>query len=183
MRGLDALGVETPSKTPAGVGRGQTIEPFCEKYPNVHTDNEFPMVHLSFQTRTCCQPLGNHTRFGRGAANEVYWYQPLSSIAGWLIYLLGALLFQCANTSDMFEMDEELHETMVEWPLVFGGLGRGLGSLGKVVVDRINDDDDDGDGLACSMFSDRLGSIRLCHGFSRRMGNSNQMLWSSKLSH
>ena len=56
----------------------------------------------------------SHTMGGDGesdteiSSSEVYWYQPLSSIAGWLIYLLGAILYQVANVANMFEMEEAI---------------------------------------------------------------------------
>merc|ERR1719502_828045 len=50
-----------------------------------------------------------------------YWYQPVSSIGGWVIYLIGAVFYQIGNTSDVFSMSEGRHWWIVEWPQLIGG--------------------------------------------------------------
>ncbi|CAK9080171.1 Copia protein, partial [Durusdinium trenchii] len=70
------------------------------------------------------------------SSSEVYWYQPLSSIAGWLIYVAGAILYQVANVADMFDLEEDQHDYLVGWPLVFGGLSFFLGGCCELIHNR-----------------------------------------------
>ncbi|CAJ1337965.1 unnamed protein product, partial [Effrenium voratum] len=69
--------------------------------------------------------------------SELYWYQPVSSIAGWVIYLTGAVIYQVANTAEMFELDKETHAIICEWPLVFGGFCFFLGGIAELVHNRV----------------------------------------------
>lgn len=73
---------------------------------------------------------------GANGTCDVYWYQPLSSIAGWVIYLIGALLYQIANMANMLELEEELHAQIVEWPLVFGGVCFFIGGCCELIHNR-----------------------------------------------
>eukprot|EP00931_Biecheleriopsis_adriatica_P088938 TRINITY_DN6315_c0_g1_i3.p1 TRINITY_DN6315_c0_g1~~TRINITY_DN6315_c0_g1_i3.p1 ORF type:complete len:545 (-),score=64.97 TRINITY_DN6315_c0_g1_i3:34-1668(-) len=67
------------------------------------------------------------------------WMRPLSSILGWAIYLVGACLFQAANTASMFSDSLTAEQTtyICEWPLVFGGFCFLLGGVCEVIQNEI----------------------------------------------
>lgn len=74
---------------------------------------------------------------GAQEENRMRWYQPVSSIVGWIVYFLGAVLYQVGNTADMFTLSEATHSLIVEWPLVVGGFFFWVGGLCEVVHNRV----------------------------------------------
>eukprot|EP00930_Biecheleria_cincta_P099381 TRINITY_DN91004_c0_g1_i1.p1 TRINITY_DN91004_c0_g1~~TRINITY_DN91004_c0_g1_i1.p1 ORF type:complete len:505 (+),score=66.01 TRINITY_DN91004_c0_g1_i1:88-1602(+) len=69
--------------------------------------------------------------------NQIPWYVPASSIAGWVAYLLGAVMYQVGNTADMFAMSETTHSLVVEWPLIVGGFCFFVGGICEVAHNRV----------------------------------------------
>eukprot|EP00933_Yihiella_yeosuensis_P040913 TRINITY_DN35325_c0_g1_i1.p1 TRINITY_DN35325_c0_g1~~TRINITY_DN35325_c0_g1_i1.p1 ORF type:complete len:560 (+),score=82.50 TRINITY_DN35325_c0_g1_i1:161-1840(+) len=63
--------------------------------------------------------------------------QPVSSVAGWLSYIMGGLLYQIANTVDMWDVSEFQRNFWIEWPLVLGGVFFFLGGVCEVIHNRI----------------------------------------------
>ncbi|CAE8637552.1 unnamed protein product [Polarella glacialis] len=69
--------------------------------------------------------------------NKVYWYQPVSSVVGWVIYLAGAIFYQIGNTADMFDMPADLHVMIVEYNVKIGGFCFFLGGVCEVLHNRL----------------------------------------------
>lgn len=69
--------------------------------------------------------------------DRMRWYQPVSSIVGWISYLIGAVLYQVANTANMFPLSEATNSLIVEWPLVFGGFCFLLGGICEITHNRV----------------------------------------------
>eukprot|EP00928_Gymnodinium_smaydae_P062909 TRINITY_DN4663_c0_g4_i2.p1 TRINITY_DN4663_c0_g4~~TRINITY_DN4663_c0_g4_i2.p1 ORF type:complete len:523 (+),score=50.47 TRINITY_DN4663_c0_g4_i2:51-1619(+) len=68
---------------------------------------------------------------------QVYWYQAWSSIAGWVTYMIGAVLYLMGNSLDLFTMDTSWHVAVVDWPLLLGGFFFFLGGLCEVIHNRV----------------------------------------------
>ncbi|CAE7342334.1 GIP, partial [Symbiodinium pilosum] len=52
------------------------------------------------------QPTSSTENDDDSSCCDVYWYQPLSSILGWVIYLVGAILYEVANLADAFTLSQ-----------------------------------------------------------------------------
>lgn len=85
---------------------------------------------------TRLQKDAGHKEYGT-ERHKVHWYQPVSSVAGGIIFLFGAFLFQVAQTCNMFDLPQGLEMYANAWLPFWGGALFAVGGLCQILHNRV----------------------------------------------